>query len=187
MLACTTGSDLDRTDRHHCSFRIHRRGAEERGFTLIELLVVMILITILAAIALAVFLRQQDKARDADAKSNVTNLVREVQACNAGRPDKEDFRDCDTAGKLGPTDLPISADAPAEISSGDCDDPPESVGVTGPGAVRIAEAGPDCFVVLGVSDSGNRFWYVKRNDGLFRRDCTTHGVNGCPSDGSWAG
>jgi prepilin-type N-terminal cleavage/methylation domain-containing protein len=167
--------------------RIAARLAGERGFTLIELLVVMILIAILAAIALAVFLRQQDKGRDASAKSNVTNLVHEVQACNAGRNDPEDFRDCDTPVKLGTTDLPVSADAPDEIDSSDCGDPADSVMVTAPGEVRVAQAGPDCFVVLGLSDSGNRFWYVKHDGGAYTRNCTTHGVNGCPSDGNWAG
>jgi prepilin-type N-terminal cleavage/methylation domain-containing protein len=158
----------------------------ERGFTLIELLVVMILITILAGIALAALLSQQDKGRDASAKSNVTNLVHEVQACNAGRNDKEDFRDCDTAAKLGATGLPVSSDAPREIDAGDCGDPGGET-VTPPGDVRVAQAGPDCFVVLGLSGSGNRFWYVKYDDGRYDRKCVTQGVNGCASDGHWGG
>jgi type IV pilus assembly protein PilA len=42
---------------------------DEDGFTLIELLVVLIIIGILAAIAIASFTGQQNKAHDADAKS----------------------------------------------------------------------------------------------------------------------
>lgn len=167
--------------------RLGVRVAGERGFTLIELLVVMILIAILAAIALAVFLRQEDKGRDASTKSDVTNLVHEVQACNSGRDSTDDFRDCDTPGKLGPTGLPVTADAPTEISTGDCSDPAPIVAVDPPGVVRVVQAGPDCFVVLGLSHSGNRFWYVKHNGGTTTRDCTTHGVTGCPRDGAWAG
>ena len=42
---------------------------DENGFTLIELLVVLIIIGLLAAIAIAAFTGQQDKAHDADAKT----------------------------------------------------------------------------------------------------------------------
>ena len=47
--------------------RLHR---EESGFTLIELLVVLIIIGILAAIVIAAFTTQQNKAHDADAKTH---------------------------------------------------------------------------------------------------------------------
>jgi type IV pilus assembly protein PilA len=43
---------------------------EEHGFSLIELLVVLIIIGILAAIAIAAFAKQQNKAHDADAKTH---------------------------------------------------------------------------------------------------------------------
>jgi type IV pilus assembly protein PilA len=43
---------------------------EERAVTLIELLVVLIIIGLLAAIAIAAFANQQDKAHDADAKTH---------------------------------------------------------------------------------------------------------------------
>jgi type IV pilus assembly protein PilA len=167
--------------------RLAARASDERGYTLIELLVVIILVGILAAIALAVFLNQQDKGRDASAKSNVNNLVHLVQACNAGRQDTEDFRDCDTEAEIGTTGLPIDGTAPTAAGA-DCGD-----GVADPGAVaeekvRVAVSGKDCFVVVGMSKSGNKFWYVKRNDGTVTRNCgPTHGVNGCPTDGGWAG
>src|SRR4051812_30493409 len=91
----------------------------ERGFTLIELLVVMILIAILAAIALAVFLRQADKGRDADTKSDVNNIARLVQACNAGRQDPGDYRNCDTQAEIGEPNIPFDP-TPPSAAGPDC-------------------------------------------------------------------
>jgi type IV pilus assembly protein PilA len=166
--------------RHRLGARLH----DEDGFSLIELLVAIILIGILAAIALAVFLNQQDKGRDASAKSNANNLVRLVQACDAGKETNDDFRDCDTEAEIGEQSIPIDPTAPS-AAPGDCSD--TDPGAVEPGRARVAQSGKDCFVVIAGSKSGNRFWFVKHDSGAVTRNCVTRGASGCPSDGNWAG
>jgi type IV pilus assembly protein PilA len=144
-----------------------RINSEEKGFTLIELLVVILIIGILAAIALPAFLGQQKKGQDADAKSNVRNLVSQVESCYANQ---QDYTKCKPA------------------SDGTLDGSPTglAIGASG-GQVKDSASGwaTDGYQVIATSKSGNTFTITKTSGGASVRACATANSGGCPNGGSW--
>jgi prepilin-type N-terminal cleavage/methylation domain-containing protein len=56
------------------------RPDDQRGFTLVELLVVVIIIAVLAAVAVPLYTTQQRHARAAAARSDLRNLIPEIEA-----------------------------------------------------------------------------------------------------------
>jgi type IV pilus assembly protein PilA len=139
--------------------RLPRHITRDEGFTLVELLVVCLIIAALAAIALPTFLRQQAKGQDADAKSNARNLVSQVEACHGAT---EDYSECDTAGELGTTGLPLVDGAP-----------------TGDATVGVAAATKNSFTVTAQSRHNSATFSIRRTSaGATVRECSGGG-GGC--------
>jgi type IV pilus assembly protein PilA len=145
----------------------HRRGLRgEQGFTLIELLVVILIIGILAAIAIPAFLEQRSKGQDAAAKSDVRNMVSQMEACFT---EDDKYVGCTAMLDINNTNLPVG---------------------TGPGKVRIVSESLSGYTLEAVSEAktgstNHVFRLVHTLGAADLKECDVDGKGGCTPAGLW--
>ena len=133
----------------------------ERGVTLVELLVVLIIIGLLAAIVIAAFTNQQDKAHDADAKTHARSAQTAMESF---------FVDMKSYAGVTRADLEEQQTSLKDASS-----------------LAIVTASSNEYEIEVSSDSTNpvTFRVHRLSTGTIERSCSPANTGGCQPGGIW--
>ena len=138
-----------------------RLQGDERGVTLIELLVVLIIIGLLAAIVIAAFTTQQNKAHDADAKTHARSAQTAMESY---------FVEHKTYAGVTRADLEV-----------------EQTSLKDANGLAISTATSNEFEIETASTSTEpvTFRVHRLPTGTIQRTCAPAGTGGCKPGGTW--
>lgn len=141
-----------------------RRGLQrECAFTLLEVLVVIVIIGVLAGLAIAIFVNQTEKAKDATAKVQVRNA--ETAAETYATDHNGEYRGLEVA-TLKQVEPTLSDEGTARLIK--------------------AEAKGGGFLVESESVATKAKYAIERKEsGEVSRTCETPNTGGCRAGGSW--
>ena len=136
---------------------------DEGGFTLVEILVVLLIIAILAAIAIAAFLNQTEKARDAQAKAQVRSAQTAAEAYATEH--NGEYKGLELA-KLKEIEPTLSDESSAKL-------------------IKAEAKGGGFLVQSEASKTHNKYSVERKEGGEVIRTCEIEKTGGCREGGSW--
>jgi prepilin-type N-terminal cleavage/methylation domain-containing protein len=134
---------------------------DEHGFTLIEMLVVLLILTVLATIAIAIFSNQSSKAHDTDAKASLVAAQTTIESLRVDRGSYASI----TADDLREHEHALDSAAGLDVTSTD-----DSYTITVDSASGQSGGGP---------------FHLARKDEKTTRSCDNPDHGACRADGTW--